>query len=104
MTFKRLGAADLVATTNTTIYTPAALTAAVVTLRTVNRSNTGVTMRAAISATATPTDSEWIEYGAYMDGNGGIIESSGLAVGTGQFLVVWASAAGVTATAYGSEK
>ena len=98
----RLGTADLSATTNTTLYTVPTSTFAVVTVNLVNRSSSAVTVRVAMSATATPSNGEWIEYGVSLAANT-VLERTGLVLDAGKNIVVYASATGVSATAYGIE-
>lgn len=97
----KLGAADLAATTPTTVYNPSGVTGAV-TVSVCNRNATPVTVRLAISAIATPTAAEYIEYDVSVPGNG-VLERTGLVIGTGQFLVAYASATLVSVVAYGYE-
>ena len=98
----RLGtAADLAATTNTTLYTNAT-TYAVASVTLCNRNSTAVSIRLALSATATPGNAEYIEYGTTIPANG-VLERTGLVVGATQNLVAYASATGVSAVVYGIE-
>ena len=97
----RLGAQSLAATTNTTLYTNAT-TYGVVSVTLCNSNSTAVTVRLALSATATPSAAEYLEYGTTIPANG-VLERTGLVVGNGQNLVVYASTTGVSALAYGIE-
>lgn len=97
----KLGSADLSATTNTTIYHPSGVTGAV-TVSICNRNGSTVTVRLAISATATPGNDEWIEYGTSVPANS-VLERTGLVVGAGQYIVAWASGTGVSVSVYGYE-
>ena len=58
----RLGVADLSAATNTTLYTVPASTFSVVTVSILNRGATAATIRLAVASSATPADSEYLEY------------------------------------------
>ena len=59
-----LGQSALGASSNTTVYTVPASTHAVVNVSILNRSSsTASTVRLAISATGSPGNAEWIEYG-----------------------------------------
>ncbi|CAN7203242.1 hypothetical protein LJR118_000618 [Acidovorax sp. LjRoot118] len=98
----RLGAADLVANTNTTLYNPVGATGAV-TVSVVNRNAGGALVRLALATTATPTGSEWLEFDAYLP-TAGVLERTAIVVGPGQFLVVHSSAASVSAVAFGFEE
>ena len=92
---------DLAATTNTTLYTNAT-TYAVASVTLCNRNSTAVSIRLALSATATPGNAEYIEYGTTIPANG-VLERTGLVVGATQNLVAYASATGVSAVVYGIE-
>lgn len=97
----QLFAANLAATTTTTLYNPAGVTATL-TLSLCNRSAVGLLVRVALAATAAPTDAEWIEYDVYLAPSG-VLERSAIVVGSGQFLVARASGAGVSAVGFGFE-
>ena len=98
----RLGVQDLSATTNTTVYTCPTSTFAVVNVSVCNRNATAVTVRLALSASANPGTAEWIEYGVTIPANS-VLERTGLVLAATQLLVVYSSATGVNAVAYGIE-
>ena len=98
----RLGVANLSATTNTTVYTVPASVFAVTNVSICNRNATSVTVRLAVAATASPADTEWIEFGATIPGNG-VLERTGIVMSTTNQLVVWASAIGVSVVVGGIE-
>ncbi len=98
----RLGANDLAAATNTTVYTVPSDTFSVVTLSICNRGNQAVAIRVAVSAAATPTAAEWIEYDTEVLGKG-VLERTGIVMDAGRLLVVYSSAANVSAVAFGIE-
>jgi hypothetical protein len=100
--YKRLGAADLAATTNTTLYTAPAATQAVATVSLCNRTASAQTVRLALAAADTPTDAEWLEYGYSIPANG-VLERTGLAMDAGKKLVAYAGGTGISAVAYGME-
>jgi len=98
----RLGVADLAAATNTTLYTVPATTFSVITVNIVNRGASAATIRVAVAASATPADSEFIEYDVSISAKG-VLERTGIVMDAGKLLVVRSSAIGVNAVAYGIE-
>jgi hypothetical protein len=98
----RLGAADLAAATNTTLYTVPASTFTVLTCNICNRGTTSVNVRIAVASSGTPTDSEYIEYDVSVLPKG-VLERTGIVLDAGKLLVVRSSAVNVSAVAYGIE-
>ena len=99
-----LGQAALSATTNTTVYTVPASTLAVANINVVNRSSAATaTIRVALAATATPQNSEWIEYDSVIPANG-VLERTGIAVDATKRVVVYASTANCSVNVYGLEQ
>jgi hypothetical protein len=98
----RLGAADLLAATNTTIYTVPASTFSVVTVSICNRNATNVTVRLAVAASASPTNAEFVEYDVTVGPNG-VLERTGLVLDAARLIVARSSATNVTAMVYGIE-
>jgi hypothetical protein len=98
----RLGVADLSAATNTTLYTVPASTFAVVTVNMVNRGASAANVRIAVSSSATPADSEYIEFDVSLAAKG-VLERTGIVMDAGKLLVVRSSATSVNAVVYGIE-
>jgi hypothetical protein len=98
----RLGVADLSAATNTTLYTVPASTFSVITVSVVNRGASSATIRIAIASSATPADSEYIEYDTSLSAKG-VLERTGVVLDAGKLLVVRSNSASVNAVVYGIE-
>ena len=98
----RLGAVDLVAATNTSVYTVPATTFSVVTLSICNRGSTAATLRVSVSALAIPANNEFIEFDTSLAPKG-VLERTGIVLDAGKFLVVNSNVSSVTAVAYGIE-
>lgn len=99
----RLGAVDLTATTYTAVYTVPTSTFTVASLSICNRGGSSVTVRIAVSATTTPTDAEFLEYDSSIVAKG-VLERTGIVLdSTNKYLIVYASAATVSAVAMGIE-
>ena len=97
-----LGTADLAATTNTTVYTVPATTFSVVTVSICNRSASTVTVRLAASASGTPSNAEWLEFGTQILANG-VLERSGIVLDTGKNIVAYSSTTSVNVVVTGIE-
>lgn len=97
-----LGQAALAAATNTTLYTVPAATFTVLGVSLCNRGNTTVSVRVALAAAGTPTTAEYVEYDAQIGPNG-VLERTGIMMNANKLLVVYASNANVSASAFGIE-
>jgi hypothetical protein len=97
-----LGQSALAATTNTTVYTVPASTFAVFGISVCNRGATTVTIRISISAAATPTNAEYIEYDAQIGPNG-VLERTGLMAGAAKQIVFYTSGSSVSVSVFGIE-
>lgn len=98
----RLGAADLSATTNTTVYTCPASTYAVVAVNVCNRAATGMTVRLAVADADSPNAAEYIEYNTSVFGNN-VLERTGIVLSASQRIVAYSSAANVSVVVVGIE-
>ena len=92
------------AATNTTVYTVPSAKIATFNINIVNRGTAVATIRIGISATGTPGDTEWIEYGAQILANGGILERTGLVAQAAKNVVVFSDVASTSVTVYGYEE
>jgi|TARA_B100001013_G_scaffold80600_2_gene43539 hypothetical protein len=98
----RLGKADLVATTDTVVYTCPADTFTVATVSICNRGNQVITLKMSVSDSGTPDASEYVEYDTEVLSHG-VLERTGLVMNAGQKLVVWSNAVNVSAVVMGIE-
>lgn len=102
--YKVLGQSAPAATTNTTVYTVPASTAAVVsTISICNRAATSATYRVAIATSATPTTDEYIVYDSAVAGNDTIFITIGATMQAAEKVVVYASTANLSFGVFGSE-
>ena len=101
-TYKILGQTNPTTTALTTLYTVPATTFTVLGLSLCNRGTTTVSVRVALATSATPTNSEFIEYNAEIGANG-VLERTGIMMNANKLLVIYASNANVSASAFGIE-
>tara|TARA_X000000368_G_scaffold392587_1_gene357485 strand:- start:1085 stop:1405 length:321 start_codon:yes stop_codon:yes gene_type:complete len=99
-----LGQNALAATTNTTVYTVPGSTHAVVNISVVNRSSSAAaTVRLALSAGASPSNAEWIEYDVSVPKNG-VLERTALSLNAGKNVVAYTAGADISVSVYGIEQ
>lgn len=99
-----LGQSAPSAATNTTVYTVPSGKVGTFTINIVNRNSSNATIRLAISATGTPSASEWIEYGAQLLGGGGILERTGLVAEATKNVVIYSDVSDTSISVYGYEE
>ena len=92
------------AATNTTVNTVPSAKTATFNINIVNRGTAVATIRIGVSATGTPGNTEWIEYGAQILANGGILERTGLVAQAAKNVVVYSDVANTSVTVYGYEE
>ena len=98
-----LGQSAPAASTYTTVYTVPVSKLAILNVNILNRSTSVVSVRLSISATDTPANSEFIEYGASIPANG-IMERTAFVVDAGKKIVVYTSSADCSVSVYGYEE
>lgn len=98
----RLGTADLLALTDTTIYTCPPETFSVVTVSLCNRGGTQTSVRIALADDDTPVNSEFLEFDTIVLASG-VLERTGIVVDEGKKIVVRSSLSNVSAVCYGIE-
>lgn len=98
----RLGASNISAATNTTVYTCPTDTYAVVAVNICNRSTSTSDVRIAIADADTPTNAEYIEYDVGVFANN-VLERTGLVLAAGQRIVVYSSESNISAVVVGIE-
>jgi hypothetical protein len=98
----RLGASNMSAGSNTSIYTCPADTYAVASLNICNRGNQATSIRIAVADNATPALGEYIEYEVELLAKG-VLERTGIVLAAGQIIVAYTSVANISAVVMGIE-
>lgn len=98
----RFGKADLIAATDTDLYTVPAATVTTATVAFTNRTAAAITVRLAVRSAAL-ADADYIEYDASLPANG-VLERTGIVLSAGEIITVRASAIGVSARVHGFEE
>lgn len=98
----RLGASDVGAAVNTSVYTVPADTFSVVTVNVCNRNSNPRSIRIAVATSNSPSAAEYIEYDVVLLGQGAI-ERTGIVMGAGQQIVVYSDNTDISAVVYGIE-
>jgi hypothetical protein len=101
----RLGAADLAAATNTTVYTVPTGKVGTFSVNICNRNSTGARIRIALAAAGggAPLATEYIEYDAILDGND-VLERTALVLDGDRRVIVYSDVANISAVIYGFER
>jgi len=98
----RLGAVDLSAAQDTVLYTCPTEKFTVASVSFCNRGNAAITVRLAIAGGTVPANAEYLEYECEILPKG-VLERTGIILDAGKSLIVRASAANVSAIAFGIE-
>ena len=97
----RLGALDLAANSDTTLYAPSTGITSTVNINICNRNATDVSIRIAVIS-GILANSDYIEYDVLVPGNG-VLERTGIVVFAGQSIVVRSNTANVSVVCWGFE-
>jgi len=98
----RLGASNVNATSNTTVYTCPADTYAVIAVNICNRGTSSAAIRIAVSDSDSPSTAEYIEYDTDVFAKN-VLERTGIVLSAGQRIVVYSSESNISAVVVGIE-
>jgi hypothetical protein len=96
-----LGQASLSAATNTTVYT-VGVTPTTFNVSMTNTTGYPIAINLSISASATPTAGEYLEYQTVIPPNS-VLERGGLVATSGKLIVAYSTFAGINVNVYGFE-
>lgn len=99
----RLGKAALAANNDNTLYTVPAGTVATATVSLCNRGPDNAQVRLAVTMTAAPANTDYLEYDASIPA-GGVLERTGLVCTEGERIIVRSTTGNVTARVHGFEE
>lgn len=103
-----MSAVDLLTATYQVVFVAPSSYTDFVTVSLCNRGAASTGVRLALTEnTLTPSDAEFIEYGALLGATGAVgnvLERTGIAVADGEKIVAYSTLAGVSAVVYGAEK
>jgi hypothetical protein len=104
-TYKVLGQLNPTATTETSLYSPSAVSAVLSTIAICNQAGTSATYRIAIRKTGESSTAakNWLVYGATVAANDTTMLTLGITLAASDTLRVFASTANVSFSAFGSE-
>ena len=100
--YKKLGAANLSATTNTTIYTVPGSTMTICNGTITTRSASAVTFRLAVAESGTPGLEDYYQYDTSLAANESF-QRTGIFMDTGKLLVAYGSSGDLSVVADGTE-
>jgi hypothetical protein len=105
MSSGRLGAVDILATTNTAIYSVPSGKVATVNINVCNRNAAEIAIRLAVldGAIGTLANEDYIEYDVPMFDNG-VLERTGIVISDGQTVVAYSDTANVSVQVWGWEE
>jgi len=100
-----LGKALSSANNNVIIYTvPAGADFATASINLTNIGNVDSVVRIAIGTSAVPSPQDYVEYGATIPGNGGILERTCMVLSPNEHIIVFADSSDIAIRVFGLEK
>jgi len=99
----KLGAADLAANIDTTLYTVPAATVATLTVAIVNRGDAEALVNVAIATSPTPGNADYVEFGVKIPAKG-VLERTAIVAGAGEGVVVRSTTVDCSVRVHGFEE